>query len=170
MAGQESNGPRMYYQEDRGTPKGGAFWGRSTDEKQLVLVKMLLKTQTLNHWTWSAPGNLAFSKSHHVIYIHTYISLCSISIVLRMLHQFMTLKISTPNSACYKISTCCEVGRIRLGWSGTFRQGRLSASEVSWERRRVLRAGGRKSGKAFWRCWCHCSGWTGPQLVHDLVY
>lgn len=49
MAGQESNGPRMYYQEDRGTPKGGAFWGRSTDEKQLVLVKMLLKTQTLNH-------------------------------------------------------------------------------------------------------------------------
>lgn len=125
------------------------------------------------HWTWSAPENLAFSKSHHVIYIYIYyyISLCSsISIILRMLHKFMILKISTPNPSCYRISTCCEVGRIRLGWSGTFRQGRLGASEVSWERRCVLRAGGRKSGKAFWRCWCHCSGWTGPQLVHDLVY
>lgn len=30
---EESNRPRMYYQEDRGTPKGGAFWGRSTEEK-----------------------------------------------------------------------------------------------------------------------------------------
>ncbi|CAK9090218.1 unnamed protein product [Durusdinium trenchii] len=30
---QESNGPRMYYPEDRGTAKGGAFWGRSTEEQ-----------------------------------------------------------------------------------------------------------------------------------------
>ena len=26
---------RAHLQEDRGTPKGGAFWGRSTEEKRL---------------------------------------------------------------------------------------------------------------------------------------
>jgi len=26
---------RAHPQEDRGTPKGGAFWGRSTEEKRL---------------------------------------------------------------------------------------------------------------------------------------
>ncbi|CAE7349332.1 unnamed protein product [Symbiodinium natans] len=29
----EKNWPRMYYQENRGTPLGKAFWGRSTTEK-----------------------------------------------------------------------------------------------------------------------------------------
>mmetsp|Transcript_73163 Transcript_73163/g.171608 ORF Transcript_73163/g.171608 Transcript_73163/m.171608 type:complete len:157 (-) Transcript_73163:206-676(-) len=29
----EKNWPRMYFQEDRGTSLGKAFWGRSTDEK-----------------------------------------------------------------------------------------------------------------------------------------
>ena len=28
-----AEGPRMYYPEDRGTPQGGAFWGRATEEK-----------------------------------------------------------------------------------------------------------------------------------------
>lgn len=28
-----ATGPRMYYPEDRGTPQGGAFWGRSTEEQ-----------------------------------------------------------------------------------------------------------------------------------------
>ena len=137
MAGQESNGPRMYYQEDRGTPKGGAFWGRSTDEKQLVPMKMLLKRQTLN--MIRSRESSFFQKPS------CYISLCSsIDIISSMLHEFMILKISTPKS-----QSVARWGEFASGEAGRFDKDDLVQAKYPGSDDVYCAQVGEKSGKAF---------------------
>ena len=132
MAGQESNGPRMYYQEDRGTPKGGAFWGRSTDEKQLVPMKMFLKRQTLN--MIRSRESSFFQKPS------CYISLCSsIDIISSMLHEKSQLQNLNP----------LRWGEFASGEAGRFDKDDLVQAKYPGSDDVYCAQVGEKSGKTF---------------------